>query len=86
VVGTAAIDAGTVARIIKTRTPIAGFGRDEVGSHSRKRGTLTTVMDRGVHPQAVRSAQEVRGSRRITQTRLPVRRARAQEHNSGYIR
>jgi len=45
VVGTRAIDAGTVARIIK-----AGFDPDEIGGHSLKRGALTTGMDRGVHP------------------------------------
>jgi integrase len=50
VVGTRAIDAGTVARIIKTRAAKAGFDRDEVGGHSLKRGALTTGMDRGVHP------------------------------------
>jgi len=50
VVGTRAIDAGTVARIIKTRAAKAGFDRDEIGGHSLKRGALTTGMDRGVHP------------------------------------
>jgi hypothetical protein len=50
VVGTRAIDAGTVARIIKTRAGKAGFDRDEVGGHSLKRGALTTGTDRGVHP------------------------------------
>jgi len=50
VVGTRAIDAGTVARIIKTRAAKAGFDPDEIGGHSLKRGALTTGMDRGVHP------------------------------------
>ena len=50
VVGTRAIDAGTVARIIKTRAAKAGFDPDEVGGRSLKRGALTTGMDRGVHP------------------------------------
>jgi integrase len=50
VVGTAAIDAGTVARIIKARAAAAGFDRTVVGGHSLKRGALTTGMDRGVHP------------------------------------
>jgi site-specific recombinase XerC len=50
VVGTRAIDAGTVARIIKARAAKAGFDPDEVGGHSLKRGALTTGMDRGVHP------------------------------------
>jgi integrase len=50
VVGRAAIDAGTVARIIKARAAAAGFDRDGIGGHSLKRGALTTGMDRGVHP------------------------------------
>ena len=50
VVGTRAIDAGTVARIIKTRAAKARFDPDEIGGHSLKRGALTTGMDRGVHP------------------------------------
>ena len=50
VVGIRAIDAGTVARIIKTRAAKAGFDPDEIGGHSLKRGALTTGMDRGVHP------------------------------------
>jgi len=49
-VGTAAIDAGTVARIVKLRAAAAGFDRRAVGGHSLKRGALTTGMDRGVHP------------------------------------
>ena len=48
VVGTAAIDAGTVARIVKARAAAAGF--DPRGGHSLKRGALTTGMDRGIHP------------------------------------
>jgi integrase len=50
VVGSTAIDAGTVARIIKRRAAAAGFERDGIGGHSLKRGALTTGMDRGVHP------------------------------------
>ena len=50
VVGTRAIDAGTVARIIKTRAAKAGFDPDEVGGHSLKRGALSSGMERGVHP------------------------------------
>jgi integrase len=49
-VGTAAIDPGTVARIVKKRAQAAGFDRDLLGGHSLKRGALTTGMDRGVHP------------------------------------
>ena len=49
-VGTAAIDAGTVARIVKARAAAAGFDPRALGGHSLKRGALTTGMDRGVHP------------------------------------
>ena len=48
--GTAAIDPGTVARIIKKRAVAAGFDGDVFGGHSLKRGALTTGMDNGVHP------------------------------------
>jgi hypothetical protein len=47
---TAAIDAGTVARIVKARAAAAGFDPRALGGHSLKRGALTTGMDRGVHP------------------------------------
>ena len=50
VLGTAAIDAGTVARIVKARAAAAGFDPRALGGHSLKRGALTTGMDRGVHP------------------------------------
>ena len=50
VVGTQAIDSGTVARIIQARAAAAGFERDAMGGHSLKRGALTTGMDRLVHP------------------------------------
>jgi integrase len=50
VVGHAAIDAGTVARIVKARAAAAGFDPRALGGHSLKRGALTTGMDRGVHP------------------------------------
>ena len=50
VVGSAAIDAGTVARIVKARAATAGFDPRALGGHSLKRGALTTGMDRGVHP------------------------------------
>ena len=49
-VGTAAIDPGTVARIVKKRAAAAGFDRDLLAGHSLKRGALTTGMDQGVHP------------------------------------
>ena len=50
VVGTEAIDPGTVARILKKRAAAAGFDAREIGGHSLKRGAMTTGMDRGVHP------------------------------------
>jgi hypothetical protein len=50
VVGAAAVDAGPVARIVKTRAAAAGFDPRALGGHSLKRGALTTDMDRGVHP------------------------------------
>ena len=49
-VGTMAIDAGTVARIIQARAASAGFDPTTLGGHSLKRGALSTGMDRGVHP------------------------------------
>ena len=49
-VGTAAIDPGTVGRIIKKRASAAGFDGELFGGHSLKRGALTTGMDQGVHP------------------------------------
>ena len=50
VLGHAAIDAGTVARIVQARAAAAGYDRAALGGHSLKRGALTTGMDRGVHP------------------------------------
>ncbi len=50
VVGSAAIDACTVARIVQRRAAAVGFERAALGGHSLKRGVLTTGMDRGVHP------------------------------------
>ncbi len=50
VVGAQAIDAGTVARVVKRRAAAAGFDRAAVADHSLKRGALTTGMDQGVHP------------------------------------
>ncbi len=49
-IGFAAIDPGTVARIVQARAAAAGFERRAVGGHSLKRGALTTGMERGVHP------------------------------------
>ena len=50
VVGTQAIDPGTVARIVKARAAAAGFDPQAFGGHSLKRSAMTTGMDRGVHP------------------------------------
>jgi hypothetical protein len=49
-VGSMAIDAGTVARIIQARAARAGFDARLLGGHSLKRGALSTGMDRNIHP------------------------------------
>jgi hypothetical protein len=48
--GSMAIDAGTVARIIQARAAAGGFDPAALGGHSLKRGALSTGMARGVHP------------------------------------
>ena len=76
----AAIDAGTVARIVKARAA-AGFDPRALGGYSLKRGALTTGMDRGVPtdpPQATGPAQELHRARRIPRARRPVRKPPAQ--------
>ncbi|MBK8177209.1 MAG: site-specific integrase [Rhodospirillales bacterium] len=50
VVGEAAIDPGTVARIVKARGAAAGFDHRILGGHSLKRGAMNTAKDRRVHP------------------------------------
>ncbi len=50
VVRTAAIDPGTVARILKRCVAAAGFDPAALGGHSLKRGALTTGIHRRVHP------------------------------------
>jgi integrase len=50
VVGTEAIDPGTVARIVKARGAAAGFDPAALGGHSLKRGAMNTAKDRRVHP------------------------------------
>ena len=50
VIGTEALDPGTIARIVKKRAAAAGFDRRELAGHSLKRGAMTTGMDRGIHP------------------------------------
>ncbi len=50
IVGTKAIDAGTIARIIKKRAKAAAYDPAALGGHSLKRGAMTTGMDQGVHP------------------------------------
>ncbi len=49
VVGQAAIDPGTVARVVKARGAATGFDGDVTGGHSLKRGTMNTGKDRRVH-------------------------------------
>jgi hypothetical protein len=50
VVGLQAIDARTVARIIKARGAAAWFDRAALGGHSLKRGALNTAKDLRIHP------------------------------------
>jgi len=50
VIGTGPVDSSSVAPIIKRRTAAAGYNPEAIGGHSLKRGTVTTGMDRGVHP------------------------------------
>jgi site-specific recombinase XerD len=50
VVGHAAIDPRTVARIVQTRGAVAGFDASALGGHSLKRGAMDTAKDRRVHP------------------------------------
>jgi hypothetical protein len=50
VVGSQAIDPGSVARIIKARGGAAGFDRGALGGHSLKRGALNTAKDLRIHP------------------------------------
>jgi hypothetical protein len=50
VVGHAAVDPGTIARIVKARGKAAGFEAKALGGHSLKRGAMNTAKDRRVHP------------------------------------
>ena len=50
VVGHTALSAQSVTLILQRRAMIAGFSRYDLGSHSLRRGALTTGMDRGAHP------------------------------------
>ncbi len=50
VVGTAAINPQSLARVVQTRAAAAGFDAARMSGHSLKRGALTTGMDRGDHP------------------------------------
>ena len=59
-VGSAAIDAGTVARIVQARAASAGFDPAAVGGHSLKRGALSTGMDPGVHPTRLKQLGRTR--------------------------
>lgn len=50
VVGTAAIQPITVARIVQSLAAAAGFNGTKMRGHSLKRGALTTGMERSVYP------------------------------------
>lgn len=54
VVGTRAIDPGTVARILKARGAAAGFDAATLSGHSLKRGAMNTAKDRRVHPSQLK--------------------------------
>jgi len=54
VVGTAAIEPRTVARIVQSRGVAAGLDHKRMGGHSLKRGALTTGMDNNVHPMRLK--------------------------------
>lgn len=53
-IGADAITSQTVALIVQSRAVAAGFQRRDLGGHSLKRGALTTGMERGVHPAALK--------------------------------
>ena len=48
--GTAALTARSIARIVQARATAAGFVASEFGGHSLKRGALTSGMEQGAHP------------------------------------
>ena len=48
--GTAALDPGSIARIVRRRAAAAGLDPAAFGGHSLKRGALTTGMEHGAHP------------------------------------
>lgn len=50
IMGTEAIDPGTVGRILKQRVGSTGFDPDVIGGHSLKHGALRTGLDCGIHP------------------------------------
>lgn len=54
VVGTAAIEPRTVARIVQSRAGAAGLDGRRMGGHSLRRGALTTGMDNNVHPMRLK--------------------------------
>jgi hypothetical protein len=49
-VGTMAIDAGTIARVIHARAAQVRYDANVLGGHSLKRGALSTGMDRNILP------------------------------------
>ena len=53
-VGAAAIDPGSIARIIKSRGRAAGFVAAVLSGHSLKRGAMNTARDRRVHPSQLK--------------------------------
>ena len=53
-IGPLAITPQTVSLVVQARARAAGFRLGDLGGHSLKRGALTTGMDRGVHPAALK--------------------------------
>jgi hypothetical protein len=49
-IGSDAITPFAIASMVQARATAAGFDGPHFGSHSLKRGALTTGMERGVHP------------------------------------
>jgi hypothetical protein len=50
VVGQAAVNPGTIARIVKARGRVAGFDAKALGGHSLKRGATNIAKNRRVYP------------------------------------
>lgn len=54
VIGTEALDPGSIARIVKARIHAAGLDPTDFAGHSLKRGALNAAQDARVHPAALK--------------------------------